>query len=269
MLFNSQIEDDSTQSDLIDFVEEVSRKDDGQLSKIYYKHYREVNPDERKTEVVLTTMHKVKGLEFDAVIIPPSFTNLPMIENELHPLTDIQFKEEVEEERRLLFVALTRARYRLVFLVWKREQAILTGQKFSFPPETIQKLGIPIQTGFEKFFISWGAITINFNNTFNYIERKMKIGDSVSINGSLLNHKGGNIAKIRNGFLGVGVMNLSGFSVSGIYRYTLNDTIEYDKPKFDRNPPKPQTDYAKNWCQSARNKGYIYLIEFSGYGIVN
>ncbi|HUN01418.1 MAG TPA: UvrD-helicase domain-containing protein [Niabella sp.] len=83
--FKIQLEDDSTHNDFIDFVEEVSQKDDGQLSKIYYKHYREVNPNERKTEVVLTTMHKVKGLEFDAVIIPPSFTNFPMIENENHP----------------------------------------------------------------------------------------------------------------------------------------------------------------------------------------
>lgn len=272
--FNSQIEDDSTQSDLIDFVEEVSQKDDGQLSKIYYKHYREVNPDERKIEVVLTTMHKVKGLEFDAVIIPPSFTNLPMIENELHPLTAIQLKEEVEEERRLLFVALTRARYRLVFLIWKREQAILTGQKFSFPPETIQQLGVPIQTGFEKFFISWGARQYNFNNYFENIEKNIKQGNPVSINRNAVTHNGETWVEwilkantipfgrlVRTPFAEVEQESINGFSVSGIYRYTFQDTVEYDA--------KHGTNYSNNWCQSARDKEYIYLIEFSGYGTAN
>jgi RecQ family ATP-dependent DNA helicase len=269
--FKSQMEEDSTQNDLIEFIEEVSQKDDGQLSKIYYKHYWEVNPSERKTEVVLTTMHKVKGLEFDVVIIPPSFTNLPMIEDELSQLSDIQFKEEIEEERRLLFVALTRARYRLVFLIWKREQAILSGKKFSFPPETIQRLGIPIKTGFEKFFISWGARQYNFKNHFNSIEKNIKQGDPVSINKKPViynektwvewNLKANSISfgrLVRNPFNGNENELITGFSVSGIYRYTFQDTIEYDT--------KHGTNYSDNWCRNARDKGYIYLIEFSGYG---
>ncbi len=272
--FNSQIEDEATQSDLIDFVEEVSQKDDGQLSKIYYKHYREVNPDERKTEVVLTTMHKVKGLEFDAVIIPPSFTNLPMIENELHPLTDSQFKEEVEEERRLLFVALTRARYRLVFLVWKREQAIMTGQRFYFPPETIQQLGVPIQAGFDKFFISWGAKQFNFNNYFENIEKNIREGNAVSINKKTVTHNGNTWVEwilkantilfgrlVQAPFNDVEHESVNGFSVSGIYRYTFQDTVEYDN--------EHGTNYSNAWCPNAIAKGYIYLIEFSGYGTAN
>ncbi len=271
--FKSQMEEDSTQNDLIEFVEEVSQKDDGQLSKIYYKHYREVNPNERKTEVVLTTMHKVKGLEFDVVIIPPSFTNLPMIENELYPLSDIQFKEEIEEERRLLFVTLTRARYRLVFFIWKREQAILSGKKFLFPPKTIQRLGIPIKTGFEKFFISWGAKQYNFKNHFNSIEKNIKQGDPVSIkkNTVIHNRKTWNEWTLKANSITFGRLVkspicgnenelITGFSVSGIYRYTFQDTIEYDT--------KHGTNYTDSWCQSARDKEYIYLIEFSGYGTV-
>ncbi|MBT4412147.1 MAG: UvrD-helicase domain-containing protein [Bacteroidetes bacterium] len=280
MEFGSQMEEDSTQNDLIEFVKEVSQKDDGQLSKIYYKYYREVNPNERKTEVVLTTMHKVKGLEFDVLIVPPSFTNPPMIEYELYPLLDIKFKEEIEEERRLLFVALTRARYRLVFIIWKREQAILSAQKFSFPSETIQRLGIPIQTGFEKFFISWGAKQFNFNNYFSRIEKYIKQGDSVSIIRHPVNHNGkswiewnlkantilfGRLAKAP--FTDVVQKAINGFSVSGIYRYTFQDTLEYDKTHFDNNGNN--TTYAENWCKNARDKGYIYLIEFSGYGTVN
>lgn len=272
--FISQLEEEATQNDLIEFVQEISQKDDGQLSKIYYKHYREVNPNERKTEVVLTTMHKVKGLEFDAVIIPPSFTNLPMIENENNQLTATQLKDEIEEERRLIFVALTRARYRLVFFVWKREQALLIGNRFSFPPETIQQLGIAIQSGYDKFFISWGAKQYNFNNYFERIEKNFKQGDSVSIYRNRVTHNGNTWTEwmlknnlvpfgrlVNNPFAGEEQNILHGFCISGIYRYTYQDTIEYDS--------KHGTNYAANWCEDAISNEYIYLIEFSGYGTVN
>jgi len=36
-----------------------------------------------------------------------------------------------------------------------------------------------------------------------------------------------------------------------------------------RRPPKPQTDFVKYWTDTAKQRGYIYLIEFSGYGITN
>jgi hypothetical protein len=49
----------------------------------------------------------------------------------------------------------------------------------------------------------------------------------------------------------------------------LEDTVEYDKPKYDRRPPKPQTDFVKYWTDAAKQRGYIYLIEFSGYGTAN
>lgn len=272
--FKIQLEDDSTHNDFIDFVEEVSQKDDGQLSKIYYKHYREVNPNERKTEVVLTTMHKVKGLEFDAVIIPPSFTNFPMIENENHPLTTMQLNDELEEERRLMFVALTRARYRLVFFIWRREQAILNGHRFAFPPETIQQLGIPIPSGYDKFFISWGARQFNFRNYYERIEKNIKQGDTVSINKSIVVNNGNTWTEwilksntipfgrlVRSPLTDEETESINGFCISGIYRYTYQDTIEYDR--------KHGTNYATNWCEAAVNNEYIYLIEFSGYGTAN
>jgi ATP-dependent DNA helicase RecQ len=251
--FDSQLVDGLTHADLIEFVEDVCQKDDGQLSKIYYKHYKQINPDECKTEVVLTTMHKVKGLEFDAVIIPPSFRNVPMIEDAHSSLTDSQFKEEIEEERRLLYVALTRARYRLVFFIWKREKAILDGRRFSISEPMIQQLGVSIQTGFDKFYISWGAIEENFNVAFDYIEQHVKVGDSLVVNGKDITHGKITVAKLTKN-LGV----LSGFLVSGIYRYTFQDTADYDS--------KHLKNFANIWCRNAINKGYIYLVEFSGYG---
>jgi DNA helicase-2/ATP-dependent DNA helicase PcrA len=60
--------------------------------------------------VTLASLHAAKGLEWDVVFLPGlSDGNLPIV----HAQTD----EAVEEERRLLYVGVTRARQR-VYLSW-------------------------------------------------------------------------------------------------------------------------------------------------------
>ena len=104
--FKKQKEDDSTNADIIEFINEISSKDDGQLSKVYYSGMAEQNRQIEKIEVVLTTMHKVKGLEFDVVIIPASKANLELKEKDLKNLIlsgitkEQAFKDYLEEERR-------------------------------------------------------------------------------------------------------------------------------------------------------------------------
>ena len=142
------------------------------------------------------------------------------------------------------------------------------------------------QISLGKFlFISLKSLGIicwkfNFNNYFSRIEKYIKQGNSVSIIRHPVNHNGkswiewnlkantilfGRLAKAP--FTDVVQKAINGFSVSGIYRYTFQDTLEYDKTHFDNNGNN--TTYAENWCKNARDKGYIYLIEFSGYGTVN
>ena len=65
--------------------------------------------------VNLLTYHRAKGLEFDAVFLPR------LLDGEL-PFRSGRAKADPEEERRLLYVGITRARTYL-FLTWPRPAA--------------------------------------------------------------------------------------------------------------------------------------------------
>ena len=74
--------------------------------------------------VALMTMHAAKGLEFPVVI-------LCGLEDGLVPLRDGDGAADLEEERRLLFVAITRARERLILT--RARQRTVRGRRASLP----------------------------------------------------------------------------------------------------------------------------------------
>jgi DNA helicase-2/ATP-dependent DNA helicase PcrA len=71
--------------------------------------------------VNLLTYHRAKGLEFDAVL-------LPALEEGLLPIRQASEPAEVAEERRLLYVGLTRARVHL-WLSWAARRAGPSGRE--------------------------------------------------------------------------------------------------------------------------------------------
>jgi DNA helicase-2/ATP-dependent DNA helicase PcrA len=73
------------------------------------------------TGVELLTYHRAKGLEWDAVF-------LPALEDGTLPIRQASEPQELAEERRLLYVGITRAR-RHVWLSWARRRTAATGRE--------------------------------------------------------------------------------------------------------------------------------------------
>ena len=74
--------------------------------RIEFEQHIKSNSKENKEGVVITTMHSAKGLEFDAVFILEA-------NEEMTPYKKAVKPEEIEEERRMFYVAMTRAREHL------------------------------------------------------------------------------------------------------------------------------------------------------------
>jgi ATP-dependent DNA helicase RecQ len=265
---------------LLAFITELTYKDDGQLYKIYEKHLDRISAVTHETEIVLTTMHKVKGLEFDSVIIPPSFSNLPLKIRDL--ITQAHLEEQLNEEKRLAFVAYTRARYRLLIFKHFREIALGNNNSYVIPENAKVSLGIPAKPGLEKLNIGWSAKEFNFSRGVNnYIKNNLKSGDEVKIvltkHGSFQfyeivdknNQKVGSLSqpqgnpneeKFRNQ-VALRTNGLTGFVINEIVQFSYHETIISDN--------KNGTKYAVEWCKEARNQGYIYLVDFAGFGVIS
>lgn len=80
---------------------------------------------DNKIKLILSTIHKVKGMEYDAVIVPTS--NYPTDMEDDYLDSD----ESLMEERRLMYVAYTRAKSLLFYQNGEREKCIKDGIQFN------------------------------------------------------------------------------------------------------------------------------------------
>lgn len=75
------------------------------------------------TSLVISTIHKVKGLEFDNVVIFPSNASFPLGKNEKINSNNHVSQNDAWEEARLFYVGMTRAKRRLCYHIGPREIA--------------------------------------------------------------------------------------------------------------------------------------------------
>ncbi|MTV48181.1 DNA helicase PcrA [Heliobacillus mobilis] len=91
------------------------------------------NYNEAEDAVVLMTMHAAKGLEFPVVFVAG-------MEEGVFPHSRVQFEQsEVEEERRLCYVAITRARERL-FLTRAWQRTIFGNTVYNQPSRFLEEI---------------------------------------------------------------------------------------------------------------------------------
>ncbi len=105
--------------------------------------------------VTLMTVHASKGLEFDCVFVAG-------MEESLFPRGSIQESASVEEERRLAYVAITRARQKYLYLTYASQRTIYGQTQVNpvsrfvheIPPEVRSAVGVGSAgfagTGWEK-----------------------------------------------------------------------------------------------------------------------
>ena len=273
---------------LLDFLSE----DSPQLYKLYDDpRYRNRRLDtEDCLNVILTTMHKVKGLEFDAVIVTPSLAPLPYAvarqtttdygiqtsynQDNTDAALTLEQKENIEEEQRLLYVAYTRARYALWAYEGTREKAVRQLQTYAGSDE---QLGVrEKEPGLRNYNLGYNVTDRNYciNNT---IGQNIQKNDEVSVVRTCkqstdgraysicsIHHAKGEIGQlsssssIKRTMDAQGINRLEGFFVSDIFAWTFEDSKKSDT--------KNQTNYSDRWGRQARNKGRVFIIEISGYG---
>lgn len=95
-LIEGLIQEIEQNNDLIDYINEISLFKDGQ--------------EQTDDEVILSTIHGVKGLEFENVFI------IGMVNNKFPKEQSLYDEDEMEEERRLAYVGITRAKKQLTLL---------------------------------------------------------------------------------------------------------------------------------------------------------
>ncbi|MBP8823043.1 MAG: UvrD-helicase domain-containing protein [Flavobacteriales bacterium] len=235
-----------------DFLSDLTRREDGQLEELLRKHF--AGPPVK--EVVLSTMHKAKGLEYQCVLLPPGTTAAPMGNHQ----NGLQM-EAIAEERRLYYVACSRAKQRLVRHIGGRERALNAGQPY-----------VPAENGGGALYVapenvntvlSWKANEARFQAIHNHIRSRISMGDELTIEhngeGSYLVHREVRVERLMPAWANdrLQAQRYGGLVVSAIVRYTAEDCQNYDQ--------EHGMHYYDGWGQRARGRGYIYLVEFHGH----
>lgn len=269
-------------SDLANYILEVAGKDDGgQVYKIYdrYKEQRILQDD--TLTVILTTMHKVKGLEFDAVFITPSSISLPMKPHHTYAKgqeLQLDDKADIEEERRLMFVAYTRAKKYLHVYKGQREAAIEEANQVYLPVDDGTIVYAEREPGMNKYYLSQNV----FANTFfmnDKIAQNVKKDDDVMVvresDGNYYVQHGNDLVARLSGASIIArnarnnnILRLRGFFVSDVNIWSWEDTLKADESARAKAiaQHREYRPFANDWCQAARERGYIYVVQIAGFG---
>ena len=159
-----RFKEENPEGELSDFLEEVALLTDID------------NYNNESDTVVLMTLHSSKGLEFPVVFIPG------MEEGVFPGMQSLYDSSEIEEERRLAYVGITRAKKKL-YLLNTRSRMIFGSTKYNrpsrfleeLPPEcceTLVKIRQPVQNRNVQAHSNSKPITQGFGTSFNTAKKQ-------------------------------------------------------------------------------------------------
>lgn len=200
-------------SHLIEFVESIDSED---LVRLLGREEHLSRPP------VVSTIHKVKGLEFDEVIVLPSSSGFFESSGE-------SLLGSAAEEVRLQYVAMTRAKTRVQYFIGPRERSWLGVQAFPGDIGSGKLLdGTPKEVGISWAWETTGRYNPDAEQTLAYIQERVRVGDQLSVGGggfqSLLHRdesgKARQVGRIANNFGPGG--EKSDLAVSAVLRCIFN-----------------------------------------------
>jgi len=211
------------------------KSDDFDRMASWSKEAFEHSNDQRHPPVI-STIHKVKGLEFDNVVMVPSTSPYAHRDGELGR----------QKEARVLYVGMTRARNKLLYALGGRELAWAKNKgRWQNSNLTIKRTilsGDPEET--KNYFISFSGYS---HERQAYIEQRVSVGDKLVINGKNLLHGNDGFVIGKLGSAIAPRSNVCELNVANVVRYPVRE------------------DYVDGCCELVKSREWFYLVIVEGW----
>ena len=193
--------------------------------------------------IVVSTIHKVKGLEFDAVVIMPSTAGYRPQDG----------YKDIADQVRLYYVGMTRAKSHLIYSLGPRENAWLNGESYSAPSGEAMLAG-----SLDEVKIGFPALASL--DVQSYIHSNVAPGEGVKICLSaagkiLIKHGPHNklIAMLTDDWNTKVKVNTASLKVHSVIRHEI---VDEDKEKFKVSDMLPAVQ-AKKWYYTTTFEGRV------------
>lgn len=233
-------------SDLISFINDLQTDE---LERL-------LGASTNRSQMVVSTIHKVKGLEFDTVIIIPS-----ALEFGNQRAAQPSLEKDAAEEIRLFYVGMTRAKTRLFYFLGDREYAWGI-----FPPRYFQgrnKNESILVGSHEEVSLGWAMNVSVFNTDPEecqaYIEKVVSVGDAITLGG-----RGGGVFKELWHRDANGQMHRIGYLAAKTVRGGPQSTLKVSAVvRFRADGDGSNTSLTK-YAPSVQQRGWGYTVLVSG-----
>ena len=215
--------------DINNFISEMKNSD---VERLISKSDNSTN-----IKIKISTIHKVKGLEFDNVIIMPSKASFPFSQNASGSFS----KDDIAEESRLYFVAITRAKNKLYMGWGEREAGWYNSRSVS---SNVNKEGYLLKGEPGEFFASWPGRDFELQN---FIEKKVNRHDVVALSNGNFNLGNKTITKLSS-TTKERVSSNQNFRVSDVMRYNCGEYFRTHNEKW-----------YEPLCEEVKQRQWYYL----------